>query len=78
MKSLESNKSKVTKNENGKNVSHLEITNVVLVYINIVNNGYQEDSRVLYTFIPNTSFRQLFDISPKKIYIFKTSKFARQ
>ena len=66
MKSLESNKSKVTKKENGKNVSHLEITNVVLVYINIVNNGYQEDSRVLYTFIPNTSFRQLFDISPKK------------
>ena len=57
MKSLESNKSKVPKKENDKNVSHLEIAKVVLVYINIVNNGYQEDSRVLYTFIPNTSFR---------------------
>ena len=50
---------------------HSEITKVVLVYCNIVNNDYQQDSRVWYTFALNESFGQLLDISPKK-YIFKT------
>ena len=62
MKLLESTKSKITKDENGKNVPRLEITEVVLVHFNIVNNDYQQDSRVLYTFIPNKSFGQLLDI----------------
>ena len=35
---------------------HLEITEVVLVYFNIVNNDYQQDSRVFYTFAPNKPF----------------------
>ena len=39
----------MTKIENGENVPHLEITEVVLVHYNIVNNGYQQDWRVLYT-----------------------------
>ena len=39
----------MTKIENGANVPHLEITEVVLVHYNIVNNGYQQDWRVLYT-----------------------------
>ena len=55
MKLLGSTKSKITKDENGENVPHLELTEVVLVHCNIVNNNYQHDSRVLYTFIPNTS-----------------------
>ena len=59
MKLLGSTKSKITKD---KNVSHLEITEVVLVHCNIVNNDYQQDSRVLYTVVPNESFRQLLDI----------------
>ena len=66
MKLLESTKSKITKNENGENVPHLEITKIVLVNCNIVNNDYQLDSRVLYTFVSNKSFGQLLDISPKK------------
>ena len=41
MKLLGSTKSKVTKNENGKNVPKLEITEVVLLHCNIVNNSYQ-------------------------------------
>ena len=53
MKLLGKTKSKVTKDENGENVLHLEITVAVLVHCNIVNNDYQHDSRVLYTFIPN-------------------------
>ena len=51
MKLLGSTKSKITKDENGENVPHLEITEVVLIHCNIVNNDYQQDSRVLYTFV---------------------------
>ena len=56
MKFLGSTKSKITKNENDENVPHLEITEVVLVDYNIVNNNYQQNLRVLYTFVPNKLF----------------------
>ena len=46
--------------KNGENVPHLQITEVVLVHCNIVNNDYQQDSRVLYTFVPNKPFGSLF------------------
>ena len=42
---------------------HLEITEVVLIHCNIVNNDYQQNLRVLYTFVPNKAFGQLLDIS---------------
>ena len=56
MKLLGSTKKKIHKDENGENVLHLEITEVVFVHFNIVNNDYKQDSRVLYTFVPNKSF----------------------
>ena len=68
IKLLRSTKSKITKDKNGENVPHLEITEVVLAHCNIVSNDYQHDSRVLYTFIPNKSLGQLLDVSPKKLY----------
>ena len=46
-------------------VPYLEITEVVLIHFNVVNNSYQQNSRVLYTFVPNKSFDQLLDISRK-------------
>ena len=49
-------KSKITKEKNGENVPHLEITQVVLVHCNIVNNDYQQDSGVLYKCTPNKLF----------------------
>ena len=55
MKLLGSTKSKITKDENGETVPHLELTELVLVHCNIVNNDYEHDSWVLYTFIPNTA-----------------------
>ena len=61
MKLLGSTKSKITKNENGENVPHLEITEVMLVCFKIVNNSYQQDSRVLYTSVPNKLFSELLD-----------------
>ena len=72
MKLFESTKSKVTKNKNGENVFRLEITEVVLEQCNIVNNNYQRDSQALYTFVPNKSFGQLLDISPKNVIFLKT------
>ena len=51
---------------------HLEVTEVVLVHCNIVNNDDQQDSRVLCTFVPNKSFVQLLDISPKSFIFLKT------
>ena len=50
---LGSTENKITKDKNGENIPHLEITEVVLVHCNIVNNEYQQDTRVLYTFVPN-------------------------
>ena len=62
MKLLGSNESKITKDKNGENVPHLEITEVVLVHCNNANNDYQQDSRVLYTFGPNKTFGSLLEI----------------
>ena len=72
MKLLGSTKNKITKDKNGENVTHLEITEVVLVHCNMVNNDYQQDSRVLYTFVPNRSFGSLLDISPSNHIFLKT------
>ena len=72
IKLLGSTKSNITKDENGENVPHLEITEGVLVHCNIVNNNDQQDSRVLYTFVPNKSFGQFLDISPKKFIFLET------
>ena len=70
MKLLGNTKSKITKDENGENVPHLDITEVVLVHWNIVNNDYEHDLRVVYTFVPNRSFSQLLNISPKNFIFF--------
>ena len=67
MKLLVSTKSKITKDENGENLPYLEVTEIVLVHCNFVNNHYQQNSRVWYTFVPNISFCQLLDILPPKI-----------
>ena len=72
MKLLESTKNKITKNKNGENVPHLEITEVVLVHCNIVNNDYQKDSRVLYTLVPNKPFDSILEISPTNHIFLKT------
>ena len=72
MKRVATIKNTVTNDENGENVPHLEITEVVLIHCNIVNNDYQQDSRALYTFVPNKTFGQLLDISPKNYVFLKT------
>ena len=64
MKLLGSAENKINKDKNGENVPHLEIVELVLVHCNLVNNDYQQDSRILYTFIPNKAFVSLLEILP--------------
>ena len=79
MKLLGSTESKITKDKNGENVPHLEVVELVLVHCNLVNNDYQQDSRILYTFVPNKmytfvpnkTFGSLLEISPTNQVFFK-------
>ena len=64
MKLLGSAESKITKDKNGENVPRLEVVELVLVHGNRVNNDYQQDSRILYAFVPNKTFGSLLKISP--------------
>ena len=72
IKLLGNTENKITKDKNGENVPHLEITEVVLVHCDIVNNDYQQDSRVLYTFVLNKPFGSLLEISPTNHIFLKT------
>ena len=56
MKLLGSTKSKIIKNENGENMSYIEIAEVLLIHWNVASNSFQQISRVLYIFVPNKSF----------------------
>ena len=53
-------------------ITESKITDVVLIHFNIVSNDYKQDSRVLYTCVPNKSFGQSLDISPKTFMFLKT------
>ena len=72
MKLLGSTESKITKDKNGENVPHLEIVELVLFHCNLVNNDYQQDLRILYTFVPNKPFGSLLEISPSNHVFLKT------
>ena len=72
IKLLGSTESNITKDKNGENVPDLEIVELVLVHCNLVNNDYQRDSRILYTFIPNKPFGSLLEISPTNHIFLKT------
>ena len=72
MKLLESTKCKINKDKNGETVPHLDMTELVLVHCNIVNNDYEQDSRVLFTTFTNKSFRSLLYISPNNFRFLKT------
>ena len=64
MKLLGSTESKIIKDKNGENVPHLEIVELVLINCNLVNNNYQQNSLILYTFVPNKPFGSLLEMSP--------------
>ena len=72
MKLLGSTVSKINEDRNGENVPHLEVVELVLVHCNLVINDYQQDSRILYTFVPNKTFGSLLEISPSNHVFLKT------
>ena len=72
MKLLASTESKIAKDKNGEYVPHLVIVELVLVHCNLVNNDYQQDSRILFTFVPSKPFGSLLEISPTNHIFLKT------
>ena len=56
MKSLGSTKKDISKDKYRENVPKIEITEVLLLNCNVVNNNYQQTSKVLFTFVPNKMF----------------------
>ena len=70
MNLLQSTKSKITKDKNGESVPNLEIVELLLIHCSLVNNNYQQNSRILYTFVPNKPFGSLLEISsPNHIFL---------
>ena len=65
MQLLGSSKKVIDKNKNGELVPRLETIEVVLVHCNLVNNNYQQESKVLFTFVPNKRIGQLIAIPPR-------------
>ena len=67
MKLLGSTKDIIDSDKNSENVPRLENVEVVLVHCNLVNNSYQQASRVLFTFVPAKQYGQLISISPHSL-----------
>ena len=72
MRLLGSTKKDVDSDKNSENVPKLESVEVVLVHCNLVNNNYQQASKVLFTFVPNKQFGQLINISPHSLTMLST------
>ena len=72
MKLFGSAENKITKAKNSENIPHLEITEIVLVHCNIVNDHYQQDSTIFSIFLPDKPFGSLLEISPKNHIFLKT------
>ena len=68
MKLLGSTKDTTDADKNSENVAKLKNVKVVLVHCNLVNNAYQQHSRVLFTFVPTKQYGQLISISPKSLF----------
>ena len=75
MKLLGSTSSIIDADKNSENVPKLENVEVVLVHCNLVNNSYQQHSRVLFTFIPTKQYGQLISISPHSLFFFRNDEY---
>ena len=69
MKLSGSTKDIIDLDKNSENEPRLENVEVVLVHCNLVNDSYQQASRVLFTFVPNKQYGQLISISPKSFFL---------
>ena len=73
MELLGSSSNTIDNDKDGELVPKLEVVEVVLVHYNLVNNSYQQASKVLFTFVPNKQFGQLITITPHSPTMLKTT-----
>ena len=73
MKLMGSAKKYVAPDKDGEDVPKLESAEIVLVHCNLVNNNYQQESKVLFTFVPNKQLGQLINISPHSLTMLGTT-----
>ena len=73
MRLLGSLKKYIDQDKDGEIVPKLEAVKDVLVHCNLGNNNYQQASNVLFTFVPNKQFGQLFNISPHSLVMLNTT-----
>ena len=73
MKLLGSTKKDVDQDKDREYVPKLESVKVALVHCNLVNNNYQQTSKVLFTFVPNKQFGQLINIAPHSLTMLGTT-----
>ena len=76
MKLLRSTKDTIDADKNSENVPRLENVEVVLVHCNLVDNSYQQHSRVLFTFVLNKQYGQLISISSHSLIFFKNYEYG--
>ena len=70
---LRCSKTDIDQNKNGEFVTRLETVEVVLVHCNLVNNNYEQASKMLFTFVPNKKFGQLITITPHSLAMLKAT-----
>ena len=58
--------------KNSDLVPKLESVDLFLVQCNLVNNSYQQASKILFTFVPNKKYGQLITVSPEALIMLKT------
>ena len=73
MKLLSSTKKDNNQDKDREDVPKLGSAEVVLVHCNLVNNNYQQASKVLFTFVPNKQFGQLVNIAPHSLIMLSTT-----
>ena len=72
MKLLGSTSNSIDKDKNSELVPKLESVDLFLVHCNLVNNSYQQASKVLFTFVPNKKYGQLITVSPHSLIMLKS------
>ena len=72
MKLFRSTTNSIDKDKNSELVRKLESVDLALVHCNVVNNNYQQASKVLFTFVPNKKYGQLITVTPETLIMLKT------
>ena len=72
MRLLGSSADTIDGDKNSELVPKLESVDLVLVHCDLVNNSYQQASKVLFTLVPNKKYGQLITVSPHSLIMLKT------